>query len=220
MKVIALKVALVTTLTAALFILGCIVSKNVNTPLKTAVEPDKRYGAIVRLVRDNHTFCTGTVISTHIIITAAHCVLMETPFGLMGSGDIEIRPSENVVTNTVAKLVNASPQMDQAILTGDFRKYQTKRVITDPHKLAEVGQKGNNYISCGYPLNGDIFCNITIFDKNDNFFWAVNGVLIPGMSGGPTMLPDGTVVAVNTAVQGPNSIVSPIYNILRSLAGK
>ncbi len=219
MKKLALYAALIAVLIAAGLTGGNIVA-NYRTAPNTSADPDVRFSAIVRLVRDNHTFCTGTVVSPNLIITAAHCVLMETPFGMMMNPTIEIRPSQNIQLNTVASVVYASVQMDQAMLTGDFRRYQFKPMITNPEKLAIIAGSKARFISCGYPLNGELFCNPTNFDKMDNFFWAVNGVLIPGMSGGPTMLPDGTLVAVNVAVQGVNSIVSPIYNITKNLGGK
>lgn len=40
------------------------------------------------------------------------------------------------------------------------------------------------------------------------------------MSGGPTMLEDGTVVAINIAVEGRHAVVSPVYNLLTELTGK
>ena len=46
---------------------------------------------------------------------------------------------------------------------------------------------------------------------------SISGLLqaavIPGMSGGPVLLRDGTVVAVNVAVDGNRAVVSPIYNL-------
>lgn len=222
MKDKVLRLLLTGLLLGSAFMAGHLARTFLN-PVKAdlpTVDQDTRFGAIVRLVRDNRTFCTGTVVGPNLIITAAHCVVMESPFGIaFMPTEIEIRPSENVRTNTIAKIVYASVQMDQAMLTGDFRRYQAKRIITDPAVLAQTAVKDAHFLSCGYPLNGDLFCNVTIFDKNDNFFWAVNGVLIPGMSGGPTMRADGTLVAVNVAVQGANSIVSPIYNITKNLAG-
>ncbi len=182
-----------------------------------------RLNPIVRLVKDGRTYCTGTVVSANLLITAAHCIMMETEFGSFpDDGPIDIRASDNKDINVTARMVFASPQMDQAMMTGDFRLFEPKKFISNPAALTAIKNKTikANFTSCGYPLNGDLYCSETSFEKNDHFFWAVNGVLIPGMSGGPTMLPDGAVVAVNVAVSGELSIVSPIYNITKNLPRK
>ncbi len=179
-----------------------------------ATVPDK-YGSIVRLTNDGRTFCSGTVVSPSLIVTAAHCVLDETPFGLiMSSRHIEIRPRDNTDLHIDAEAIYASPQMDSAVLKGDFSEFNMRRLITDPSLLSSIRQNTTKFVSCGYPLGGDLFCNYTTNPYPDNFAWKVSGVLLPGMSGGPTMLEDGSVVGINIAVEGRHSIVSPTYNLL------
>ena len=175
-----------------------------------------KYGSIVRLSRDGMTFCTGTVIQPNLIVTAAHCVLMDTPFGAMLGGSMEIRPGTNVPTGVMAHPIFANQQMDQALLTGDFSAFNTRAYITEPAELTKIRNGSKTFLSCGYPLAGNLYCTTLTYDHPENFYWAVKGVLIPGMSGGPTMV-NGVVVAVNTAVEGPNSIVSPIYNVTMAI---
>ena len=188
------------------------------TPAPVKPQVDNRYGSIVRLVRNDHTFCSGTVVNQNLIITAAHCVLQETPFGLMlASSTVEIRPGDNENVGTIARVNYASPQMDQAVLVGDFRIYKTRKFISDPETLTFIKNHKTHFTSCGFPLNGDLYCSETTMSGPEDFFWAVNGVLIPGMSGGPTFLPDGTMVGVNVAVSKDKSIISPIYNITKNI---
>ncbi len=169
-------------------------------------------GSIVRLVSDDGmTFCSGTVIKNDIILTAAHCV--------RGYGPIEIRARDNVNRGTLAQPIMGTPQLDQAILRGDFTIFETRPFISEPGKLLDKAKKNTRYISCGYPFNGDLFCNETIFQRYDNFAWAMDGMLIPGMSGGPTMTTSGIVVGVNVAVDRELSMITPIYNILERLNG-
>jgi Trypsin len=180
-------------------------------------ESDK-YGSIVRLVRDDFTFCSGTVVSNSLIITAGHCVSEQSPLGYttITTDTIEIRPSENKDLKITAKVVNVSFQMDQALLTGDFIKFNTRQFYSKPEYLSKYLIFGQEFVSCGYPRGGDLYCTTTTFVEPEDFFWSVSGVLLPGMSGGPTMV-NGIVVAVNTGVHREYSVISPIYNIMELL---
>ncbi len=210
-----LKVLLVLVLLAIGYTAGQIYKTYSN--MKPAVNTAQKYGSIIRLVEDGHTFCSGTVVASNLIVTAAHCVLMETPIGYMKRDNIEIRPSGNQNLGTTGTTIYATPQMDQALIYGNFKSYEVRRFISDPSALQPYRMKHTKFISCGFPLNGDLYCNETIMDSPNDFFWSVDGVLIPGMSGGPTMLPDGTVIGVNVAVSKDKSLISPIYNITKNL---
>jgi V8-like Glu-specific endopeptidase len=190
---------------------------------KPRVESDK-LGSIVRLVHEGRTFCSGTIVNETTIITAAHCVLMQTPLGsFINDEPIEIRVNDNLPLGVFAKPYAARVQLDQALIYGDFHAFAPRKILTDIGKLNKYADKGTYMKACGYPLGGDLYCSTLYFDELYDFMWSVNGLLLPGMSGGPVMLRDGTVVAVNVAVEKDKTIISPIYNIdtaFRSPAGK
>lgn len=179
-----------------------------------AVKKEKGLDPIVRLVQDNHTFCSGTVVNDTTIITAAHCLLVLTPMGgMMNSAPIEIRTNENKPLGIWGSAYYATTQMDQGLVKGDFRKFDPKAYISDPEVLAKLRKRSPKFTSCGYPLGGNLFCTTIDYKGQFDFMWAGTGILLPGMSGGPSMLEDGTVVAVNVAVNGNEAFVSPIYNL-------
>ncbi len=177
------------------------------------VDKSGKLSSIVRLVKDGRTFCSGVVVNEHTIITASHCVIENTEFGpMMNQDQIEIRIADNRPLGVTAKAYNVRVQLDQALLMGDFRRFQPRRVITRIHDLIKIGRYDQTLITCGYPLGGPLYCGKMYFQDLTDFMWATKGLLLPGMSGGPVMLEDGTVVAVNIAVGGNLSVVSPIYD--------
>lgn len=182
--------------------------------LQSAKDKKAYLSPIVRLVRDGHTFCSGVVINTHTIITAAHCVIVNTPFGSGIDPDlvIEIRADNNLPINNTATVLWAYTQTDTAVLTGNFQYITPAKYISD---ILELNSKIRNpyakLTSCGYALGGRLTCSEGHYIGPDGFAVKITNILIPGMSGGPTMLEDGTVVAINNAVDESYSIVMPIY---------
>lgn len=169
---------------------------------------------VVRLTTpDGRTFCSGVVVSENTVITAGHCVVEQSFLGYLVRQGIEVRAVDGIGRDITTRTTYLSPQMDTATLTGDFSAFEARAVITDIAKLTEAAQTKTIFTSCGYPLGGDIYCSKTQYVGRINFMWLVTGVLLPGMSGGPTMLDDGTVIAINDAVEGEFSIVAPVYNV-------
>lgn len=174
---------------------------------------------IVRLVSETgDTFCTGTVISDHTIVTAAHCIVVETSFGeMLRSTTIGIRNDDNKDLGVIAMPASASVQMDTATLTGNFKAFKHANYITDVTKLMQVATPGAKLKACGYPLGGKLYCTTLLFKDIAVFQWSTKGALIPGMSGGPVFTEDivgnQTVVATNAAQFDNLALVSPIYNL-------
>jgi hypothetical protein len=126
---------------------------------------------------------------------------------------IEIRDSSNRPVGVTSRVKGIIPQLDRAILKGDFRHFSHSPYISDPNETAKSTVQGTKLISCGYPLGGKLYCSEYIFKQMYGFGFAGYSLLIPGMSGGPTMTPDGKVIAINSAVIEDLSLVSPIYGI-------
>lgn len=194
---------------------GELLVKPIKQVAKEAAKNSPRLGSVIRLVQDGHTYCSGVVIDPRTIITAAHCVIVNTPWGpvLDPSRVIEIRGSDARPLGVYAQVKSASTQIDRAILKGNFSDFAPSKYISDMGESVKVRVAGTQMMSCGYPLGGALFCNKTTYIKEYLFFMTVRGLLVPGMSGGPTMLIDGTVVGINSAVEDDFSVIAPMYNV-------
>lgn len=213
---------LVRYLTLAVCLIGsCAISYNlmsIPAPIRKPAAVAK-LGSIVRLTDKGRTFCSGTVISTRLILTAAHCVMTLTPYGPMSTAsEFNIRDNNNVDQHVLAQPAFVDPQTDHAILVGDFSKFNAKEMVSDPTQLTAIRDSfaSKRLVMCGYPLGGALYCTAARYRKPISFFWEVDGVLMPGMSGGPTMV-DGVVIATNYAVEAEFSIISPTYNVLENV---
>lgn len=190
-------------------------TKYYNKTMQPADKGSIELRSVVRLVRDGKTFCSGVVIDDSTILTAGHCLSLETPFGayLMNPNPIEIRGPDNRPLAILARAAGLHPLLDRGILKGDFSSLPKSRYISDVEENVSHRVRGAKFIACGYPLGGELYCSNMVYLRDSGFLMEVLGVLIPGMSGGPVMLPDGRVIATNTSVAQETSQVSPIYGI-------
>lgn len=189
------------------------------TAMPDVIIPEQDNNAIIRLVNpeSGRTYCSGTVVNDKFIITAAHCVLAPNPFGfvMLNPEHIEIRQADNTPIGTYGVAITANVSMDQAVLYGNFQKLPKRKYISNFKTLDDIRlNPGQELKACGYPLGGNFECsNIKVEDMYIFMWQTTGGWLIPGMSGGPVMLKDGTVVAVNVAATIDRRLVSPTLNI-------
>lgn len=174
--------------------------------------------AIVRLVdeRTGRFFCSGTVVSDKIIITAAHCVgdaLLGFPVSTRSY--ISVRDANNKEL-AIATVHRFFLRTDQAMLTGDFSKL--------PKMELELSAEGahdslsSNLIACGYPYGERLVCAKITNATHYGFFLMATGYLFPGMSGGPVIdTATGKQIAINYAVQEQQVLLAPLVGILSIL---
>ncbi len=185
---------------------------NVTAP-KATPHPEKY--PIVRLhdALTGRFFCSGTVISKTQIATASHCVADYGP----APATIEIRSGDNKSFNppVLVSVVGARPDTDQAILTGDFSKFDTFQMETRAkHIIHSFYRQDNSIILCGYPYGGSLLC--TAFKAPKQYFFQVQGYshVYPGMSGGPVIdQHTNKLIAVNTAATELYVVVSPMTEV-------
>ncbi len=176
--------------------------------------------AIVRLhdVATGRFFCSGTVISDELILTAAHCVVRESFFGYEIVDKVEIRAEDGQPLGLIAKLVNANPRQDVALLIGNFKLFDKMPVEIRPQAIEDSFLYSKHLKACGYPAGGTLVCTTVTNVKHMNFGFSANGFLYPGMSGGPVIDEDtGAIIAVNTAVENDRIYVSPTEELFNQL---
>jgi hypothetical protein len=194
-------------------------AKTASPALAASVPKSLKRDPIIRLhdKDSGNFFCSGTVVSNHTIVTAAHCVMgypREAAF-------IEIRSPKNKSFNPpiYVSVLGANERTDQAMLYGDFRLFEKMEMEIAPQPIIDSFYRpDNNIILCGYPYGGKLLCQP--FKHPRQYAFQVQGEshVYPGMSGGPVFdLHTNKIVAVNTAANELYVIVSPLTEIFEAL---
>lgn len=168
-------------------------------------------------------FCSGVVINSKLIATAAHCVVESNPvgeiFGIVNKrATVNVRGADGKDIGLIAKVDGAHVGSDQAILSGNFSRFSSLPLVDKVSEdLALLLDNRRLLIACGYPYGAELFCvEVT---SRIYYSFAIQGksYLFPGMSGGPVIdVQTGKVLALNRAVGGTDVYVSPTMGIFNN----
>lgn len=163
---------------------------------------------VVRLENTVHTYCSGTVVSDSLVVTALHCV---EPFIKNNVSVFVSDKNKTVLIET--KVVFYLPYLDQALLKGDFKGFD-KMKMKNPQNGIEHSK--GPFVTMGYPNGGELIQFDWVLIGGDGFFLKGTGYLYKTMSGGPLVdLSTNEIVGVNSAVTyDGKAIISPIVNLI------
>lgn len=204
-----------------LIVVGLFIT-NLTTETQALKSRVKFDSSIVRLhdAETGRFFCSGVIISNTRMLTAAHCVVDASFFGVSVTKRVEIRLQDNKPIGLFADYEAANGRQDLASLTGDFRGLDKRPVITNSAELNRIFMDpASKIVMCGYPNSGPLRCNYITQVGRKVFFMSGEGWLYPGMSGGPVIdQATGAVLAVNTAVTEDGKVVlSPLIELFDNL---
>ena len=154
----------------------------------------------VRLFIRGSFVCTGTIIDSSYVLTAAHCLVDDTGFMLK---DISICLNKDF-SDSCTKMVFGKPAAinsgtDNALILGDFSEFKTEKINIESDVFSKVKQM---VATCGFPYGMKGICYSAEFNPQPLLYKVkTNGLLFPGMSGGPVRdISAKEVIGVNSSV--------------------
>lgn len=178
--------------------------------------------SIVRLhTKDGRFFCSAVIITPNALATAAHCIIIDTPFGAMidSSMLVEVRAQDGLPTGIFAKFGGVNIRLDTAMLLGDFSAFSFRDIVQSPSEIDSIMMNSDSSIvACGYPLGGVLTCTKVTKVQHFAFWYKAFGWLYPGMSGGPVIdTKTGKVLALNRAVDETGIILTPLIEFFHDM---
>jgi V8-like Glu-specific endopeptidase len=182
--------------------------------------PVTKYSAIVRLhdADSGRFFCSAAIISRTQAVTAAHCVVSQfMGFAMPTQKKIEVRPANGKPTGIQVTHIVADARTDQALITGNFDDFEAMELETEPAEVIN-SFKTEELSACGFPYGGKLFCSKITHAEAKDFWFAADGNLYPGMSGGPVISQvTGKIIGINTAVDGSRCLLTPTVELLSNM---
>jgi hypothetical protein len=184
------------------------------------------YPAFVRLkVKPTHNnpdgfLCSGTVISNKYVLTAGHCLLDDKGF-LRKDVEIESLQARNIddpqVDLQTAMPIGINMRADYGLIKGDFLEYDQMKIDASPDFQNNVK---SSPVTCGFPWGSKKWtCYGTGGVVFEHSVLVVQGLLYPGMSGGPVIdMERNTVIAINSATMPQGYIrITPLVGLFETM---
>lgn len=169
------------------------------------------YGSVIQLHVNNDFICTGVVFDEQYIVTAAHCLV--GTLGYMRKEEYTVYDPSSKKSATKAKPVGINSRIDYGILKGNFKKFKKAKLNVHENEFSN-----GSYMACGYPYGQKKISCMAVYPKGNYFFQiAAEGVLYPGMSGGPVYNNiTGNIIGVNSAAGDGFVLLAPLIGLYGS----